>query len=83
MDGVLKMTQKPLNALMAGLMALGLSQAALAANSVPFPNWDLNAPAFQRAHDLFSFVSEHATMLRADDLTDKAIMARGEEALVQ
>ena len=37
MDGVLKMTQKPLNALMAGLMALGLSQAAFAANSVPFP----------------------------------------------
>ncbi len=37
MDGVLKMTQKPLNALIAGLMALGLSQAALAANSVPFP----------------------------------------------
>jgi len=31
------MTRKPLNALMAGLMALGLSQTAFAANSVPFP----------------------------------------------
>ena len=75
------MTNRLLKTMTAALAALSLSQAALASNTIPFPRWDLNAPAFQRAHDLFLLISENETRLPVTDLEDRAILSRGEEAL--